>query len=43
MKKEKVVQVLVEVIQRYDLVLVQEVRDISGTAVEDLLKQLNSS
>ena len=43
MKKEKVVQVLVEVIQRYDLVLVQEVRDISGTAVEDLLKQLNTA
>ena len=42
MKKDDVTNALVLILSRYDLVLVQEVRDISGTAVQDLLAQLNS-
>ncbi|KAJ8034102.1 Deoxyribonuclease-1 [Holothuria leucospilota] len=32
---------LVQILKRYDLVLIQEIRDSSGTAIVDLLGQLN--
>ena len=41
MSKPAVVTKLINTLQRYDLVLVQEVRDISETAIKDLLNQLN--
>ena len=42
MSKPAVVTKLINTLQRYDLVLVQEVRDISETAIKDLLNQLNA-
>ncbi len=30
-----------QILQRYDLVLIQEIRDASETAIHDLLNQLN--
>jgi endonuclease/exonuclease/phosphatase family metal-dependent hydrolase len=43
MEKTNVVKVLLNVLQRWDLVLVQEVRDSSGTAIQDLHDQLNTA
>ena len=43
MSKEAVVPVLVKMLQRWDLVLVQEVRDASGDAIQELLTKLNAA
>lgn len=41
-RKEDVMQNLVEILTRYDIVLIQEIRDSSGTAIVSLLAQLNA-
>jgi len=41
MGKPEVVEKLVEIILRYDLVMIQEVRDISGEAIVNLLDAVN--
>ena len=43
MEKENVVAVLVDTLQRWDLVLVQEVKDSTGKAIEKLLDKLNAA
>jgi hypothetical protein len=43
MSKSHVVTALVKILLRYDLVLVQEIRDKSETAIHDLLLQLNAA
>jgi hypothetical protein len=43
MAKTDAVKVILKVLQRWDLVLVQEVRDSSETAIYDLHKQLNAA
>ncbi|XP_038076017.1 deoxyribonuclease-1-like [Patiria miniata] len=40
--KVHVLQTLVKILKRYDLVLIQEIRDSSGTAIRTLLDTLNS-
>lgn len=42
MKKAHVVDTLIDIISRYDIILVQEIRDSSGTAIETLLRKLNA-
>ena len=42
-QKENVVTVLIDTLQRWDLVLIQEVRDSSGTAIQKLLSKLNAA
>ena len=42
MKKAGVKEVLVDTILRYDILLFQEIRDKSGTAIQDLLDLLNT-
>jgi len=41
MNKPEVVDVLVDVISRYDILLIQEIRDSSGEAIEELLTRVN--
>ncbi|XP_053393070.1 deoxyribonuclease-1-like [Mercenaria mercenaria] len=41
MAKTSVVNVLVDIIMRYDIVLIQEIRDASGDAIEQLLDKIN--
>ena len=41
MQDERVVELLVEVILRYDVILIQEIRDSSETAIYDLLDEVN--
>ncbi|XP_053393073.1 deoxyribonuclease-1-like [Mercenaria mercenaria] len=41
MAKTSVVKVLVDIIMRYDIVLIQEIRDASGDAIEELLTKIN--
>ncbi|XP_033102319.1 deoxyribonuclease-1-like [Anneissia japonica] len=41
MDKPEVVDVLVQIINRYDLILVQEIRDTSGEAIEQLVEEVN--
>ncbi len=43
MKKPEVVKYLVKIIKRYDIILIQEIRDKSGKAIKDLLKEVNKS
>ncbi|PIK40039.1 putative deoxyribonuclease-1 [Apostichopus japonicus] len=38
---QDVVDVLVQIISRYDVILIQEIRDKSETAIEELLRQVN--
>ncbi|XP_071953899.1 deoxyribonuclease-1-like [Antedon mediterranea] len=40
--KPDVVEQLVQILNRYDLVLIQEIRDKSGTAIVELIQSLNS-
>lgn len=42
MKKTAVANILVHIISRYDIILIQEIRDKSGQAVEELLNQINA-
>ncbi|KAL4239985.1 hypothetical protein ACF0H5_000781 [Mactra antiquata] len=42
MKKADVVEILVDTIGRYDLLLIQEIRDSTGTAIDDLLEEVNT-
>ena len=42
MDKPEVVEALTQIITRFDLVMVQEVRDISETAIYTLLEQINA-
>ena len=42
MSKPEVAQTLVAILRRYDLVLIQEIRDQSGDAILQLLKALNT-
>uniref|UniRef100_H2ZIE6 Endonuclease/exonuclease/phosphatase domain-containing protein n=1 Tax=Ciona savignyi TaxID=51511 RepID=H2ZIE6_CIOSA len=39
--KPEVVQVLIQILARYDLIVVQEIRDIQETAFPELISQLN--
>ncbi|XP_071943249.1 deoxyribonuclease-1-like [Antedon mediterranea] len=41
MRKPDVVDVLVKIINRYDVILLQEIRDLSGQAIEQLLEEVN--
>ncbi|EDV25218.1 uncharacterized protein TRIADDRAFT_37773 [Trichoplax adhaerens] len=41
MGKPDVVADLVKILRRYDLTLIQEIRDISGTAIQQLLTEVN--
>ncbi|XP_003725199.1 deoxyribonuclease-1 [Strongylocentrotus purpuratus] len=43
MGKPEVVDVLTQIITRYDMVLIQEIRDSSGDAIVDLLDAVNSA
>ena len=43
MLKANVVAVLVDTLQRWDLALIQEVRDSSGNAIQELLDRLNAA
>ena len=43
MDKPEVVTALLQIISRFDLVMIQEIRDISETAIYDLLDQLNEA
>lgn len=43
MSKPEVVNSLVKIIPRYDLILIQEIRDSSGTAILDLLGKVNQA
>ena len=43
MGKEDVVAALVDMLKRWDLALIQEVRDASGEAIQELLKRLNAA
>ncbi len=43
MATDAVPQVLVKILSRYDLVLIQEIRDSSETAILELLEELNES
>lgn len=43
MDKPEVVEALMQIISRFDLVMIQEVRDISETAIYDLLDSLNEA
>jgi len=42
MGKPEVVATLVDILGRYDIVLIQEIRDASETAIHELLSQLNA-
>lgn len=42
MSKPAVVDVLIKTVSRYDLVLIQEIRDSGGSAIVDFMNQLNS-
>jgi endonuclease/exonuclease/phosphatase family metal-dependent hydrolase len=42
MGKPDVVEVLKKILIRYDIVLIQEIRDASNTAIHELLRQVNS-
>jgi len=42
-KKKKVVDVLVKILSRYDIIFVQELRDSSGLAIKKLLARLNNN
>ncbi len=41
-QRPEVVEVLVKILRRYDLVLIQEIRDISQTAIRNVLDAVNS-
>ncbi|XP_033102318.1 deoxyribonuclease-1-like [Anneissia japonica] len=41
MSKQAEVDVLVKIINRYDIILVQEIRDTSGEAIEQLVEEVN--
>ena len=43
MNKPKVVKYLVKIVKRYDVILIQEIRDKSGTAINKLLKKVNEN
>jgi len=43
MRRPKEVAILLEILSRYDLVLIQEIRDITQTALESLVIQLNNA
>ncbi|XP_077993742.1 deoxyribonuclease-1-like isoform X2 [Glandiceps talaboti] len=43
MSKPDVVNTLIQIIQRYDIVVIQEIRDSSGTAIYALLNAVNSA
>lgn len=43
MGEPQVVDVLVDIVRRYDLILIQEIRDISETAIHELLNLVNNS
>lgn len=43
MSKEGIPEILVKIITRYDVILVQEVRDVSQTAIYDLLDKVNQT
>jgi len=43
MKKDNVLENLVAILSRYDLILFQEIRDSSGTAFDSLMSSLNSA
>ncbi|XP_076455591.1 deoxyribonuclease-1-like [Babylonia areolata] len=42
LKKKDVTHILIKIISRYDLVVIQEVRDSSQTAIDKLVRQLNT-
>jgi deoxyribonuclease-1-like protein len=42
MSKQYVVDVLVQIFRRYDIALIMEIRDVSTTAIYNLLNQINS-
>lgn len=42
-QNQPVVDHLIEIISRYDLILIQEIRDASETAIEELIKQVNEA
>nr|XP_006819419.1 PREDICTED: uncharacterized protein LOC102808425 [Saccoglossus kowalevskii] len=42
MSDSDVVDVLTQIVHRYDIILIQEIRDIAGTAILDLLSEVNS-
>ena len=42
MDKPEVVNILLQILQHFDLVFIQEIRDVSETAIYDLLNQLNA-
>merc|ERR1711892_669077 len=41
MKNKNVVKVLVQLIMEFDIILIQEITDTSGKAIEDLLEEVN--
>ena len=43
MTKEPVVKILVEILRRYDLILIQEIVDKSGKAIVQLLNALQQA
>lgn len=43
MKKPEVVKNLVKIVRRYDIIVIQEVRDKSGTAIKKLLEKVNEN
>ena len=43
MAKKEVVEILVKILEKYDIVLIQEIRDKSGKSIKKLLKKLNEN
>ncbi|XP_013419185.2 LOW QUALITY PROTEIN: deoxyribonuclease-1-like [Lingula anatina] len=41
MSKEEVVDILVQIVQRYDIILIQEIRDVSQESIYELLSLVN--
>lgn len=42
MSDESVVNILVDIVSRYDILLIQEIRDASGEAIQKLLEEVNA-
>jgi endonuclease/exonuclease/phosphatase family metal-dependent hydrolase len=40
--KKDVIQILIQILQRYDIILIQEIRDSAGDAITNLLRDLNN-